>query len=266
MSNTSERVPADAWGDDVIRLASADNFRDVAGGGYRTAEGREVQRGVFFRSNELQLTHEDAAEIARQGIAAIYDLREGWEVEAHPDAEVPGTEWHHVEVTGIPQGVSTELADPEAADAAMFDVYRRFVTDPASRASFGTLLTGLATSTKPQIFHCTAGKDRTGWTSALLLRLVGVPEDVVVADYLLTNDIGVATRKKYLGLVAEHLGEERVPVFERIMLADTSYLAAADQAVATSYGDLDSYLREGLGLSESTLAALAARLLSPVEA
>ena len=249
-------------GDDLIRLASADNFRDVAGDGYVTAQGQSVQRGVFFRSNELQLTHEDAATISDLGITGIYDLRETSEVEAHPDVQVPEATWHHVEVVGIPHGVSAELADPDAAEVAICDVYRRFVTDPASRASFGALLTGLATSTAPQLFHCTAGKDRTGWTAALLLRLAGVPEDVVIADYLRTNDIGLATREKYLGLVAEHLGADRVPVFERIMVADTSYLAAADAAVTSTYGSLDAYLREGLGLSEGTLTALRSRLLT----
>ena len=101
-------------GDDLIRLASADNFRDVAGDGYVTADGQSVQRGVFFRSNELQLTHEDAATISDLGITAIYDLRETSEVEAHPDVQVPETTWHHVEVTGIPHGVGAELADPDA--------------------------------------------------------------------------------------------------------------------------------------------------------
>ena len=247
---------------DLLRLASADNFRDVAGDGYRTADGRTLRTGVFFRSNELQLTHEDAATIAGLGITAVYDLRESTEVEAHPDVEVPGARWHHVEVTGIPHGVGAELADPGDAEAAICDVYRRFVTDPASRAAFGTLLSGLATSTTAQLFHCTAGKDRTGWTAALLLRLAGVPEDVVVADYLRTNEIGLATRTKYLGLVAEHLGADRVPVFERIMVADPAYLAAADEAVATSYGDLGTYLRDGLGLDDATLEALRTRLVS----
>ncbi|CAN5148429.1 tyrosine-protein phosphatase [soil metagenome] len=248
-------------GDDLIRLASADNFRDVAGDGYVTADGQPLQRGVFFRSNELQLTHEDAAAITDLGITAIYDLRGTTEVEAHPDVEVPGATWHHVEVLGIPHGVGAELVDPDAAEAAICDVYDRFVNDPASRASFGALLTGLATSTSPQLFHCTAGKDRTGWTAALLLRLAGVPEDVVTADYLRTNDIGLATREKYLGLVAEHMGADRVPVFERIMIADTSYLAAADDAVAATYGSLAAYLRDGLGLSDDLIAALKARLL-----
>ncbi len=265
MTDASKPAPTVQWGDDLIRLASADNFRDVAGDGYRTADGQVLQRGVFFRSNELQLTHEDAATIAELGITAIYDLRETSEVEAHPDVEVLGTAWHHVEVTGIPLGVVSELADPGVAEDAICDVYRRFVTDPASRASFALLLRGLATSDAPQLFHCTAGKDRTGWTAALLLRLVGVPDDVVEADYLRTNDIGLATRQKYLGLVAEHLGVDRVPVFERIMVADTSYLAAADDAVEAAYGDLDGYLRDGLGLDEDLLVALRSRLLRTTE-
>ena len=85
----------------------------------------------------------------------------------------------------------------------------------------------------------------------------------MLADYLRTNDIGRATRTKYLTMVREHLGEDRVPVFERIMVADASYLAAADEAVESTYGGLEAYLRDGLGLDDDTVTALRARLLSP---
>jgi protein-tyrosine phosphatase len=80
---------------ELLRLGSADNFRDVAGtgAGYRTRTGDRVRRGVFFRSNELQLTGPDAAALAGLGIAVIHDLRSAAEVEAHPDVVVPGATW-----------------------------------------------------------------------------------------------------------------------------------------------------------------------------
>ena len=249
------------WGEEITRLASADNFRDVAGPGYTTADGQPLRPGVFWRSNELQLIDEDATLLSSLGIGAVFDLRSSYEVEAHPDVEVPGATWTHVEVGGIPPGAGAELRDAADAVETMLSIYRGFVTDEAARRSFGTLLAALATSSRPQLFHCTAGKDRTGWAAALLLLTAGVADDVVEADYLLTNDRSASTRTKYLGLVAEHLGADRVPTFEPTMVADLAYLHAALEQAVASYGSVEGYLRDGLGLDDDLQAALRSRLL-----
>ncbi len=165
-------------------------------------------------------------------------------------------------VGGIPPGTGAELASADDAVAAMNGVYTRFVTDEAARASFATVLHGLAASTRPQLFHCTAGKDRTGWVSALLLDLAGVPWEAVEADYLVTNERSAGTREKYLGLVAEHLGPEKVPTFEPTMVADVDYLRTAKAQAVETYGSLERYLRDGLGLDEAELQALRSRLLA----
>ena len=247
-------------GEELVRLASADNFRDVTGPGYTSREGRPLRSGVFFRSNELGLTDEDAGTIADLGITAIYDLRDDHEVEAHPDVPVPGATWIHLEVKGIPMDSVATLATVAEADEIMRDVYRGFVLHEEGRGSFADLLTRLADADAPQLFHCTAGKDRTGWASVLLLHIAGVADDVVVRDYLLTNTVSTATREKYLGLVREHMSADMVPVYERVLVADAAYLAAAYDAVAAGFGSLDGYLADGLGLSEELLLGLRRRL------
>lgn len=250
---------------ELLRLASADNFRDVAGtgAGYPTRDGRRVRRGVFYRSNELQLTHEDATSLAALGIRVIHDLRGGPEVEAHPDVEVPGATWRHVEVAGIPMAMVEGLADTAAAERVMGEVYEAFVRSPEARASYAVLLTDLATEDPPHLFHCTAGKDRTGWAAALLLEVAGVDRDTIVADYLLTNEVSSATREKYLALIAEHLGQEKVAIYEPTMVVEPGYLQAAYDAVDADYGSVEGYLREGLGLGDDVLAELRARLVVP---
>nr|WP_227463689.1 tyrosine-protein phosphatase [Nocardioides lijunqiniae] len=248
-------------GEELVRLASADNFRDVAGSGYATADGGTLRRGVLFRSNELTLTDEDADALSRLGITAIFDLRDGHEVEAHPDAPVPGADWRHVEVKGIPMDTVTTLESREQGLAVMREVYRGFVQKDGGRAAFSTLLREIAAGEAPQLFHCTAGKDRTGWASALLLHVAGVDRATVLEDYLLTNTISSATRAKYLGMVREHLGEEKVDVYETVMVADAGYLQEAYDAADATYGSLDGYLADGLGLGPDTLAALRARLV-----
>ena len=251
----------DDLGSELTRLASADNFRDVAGDGYPTTDGRRLRTGVLFRSNELQLTDADAHALGSLGITAVYDLRETHEVDAHPDIEVPGSTWHHVEVRGIPMDSVSHLASRDEGLAAMRGVYRAFVDNPDARASFAELLTRLATTDGAQLFHCTAGKDRTGWAAALVLTLCGVDRDVVVTDYLLTNAVG-GTREKYLAMVREHLGEDKVAVYETVMVADAAYLQEAFDAVAATYGSIEDYVRDGLGVSDETVAALVSRELA----
>jgi protein-tyrosine phosphatase len=253
--------PDTRLGEELVRLASADNFRDVAGPGYDTADGRAVRRGVLFRSNELTLTEEDADALARLEITTIFDLRAGHEVEAHPDAPVPGATWRHVEVKGIPMDAVTTLESRAQGVDVMRRVYRAFVEQEGGRQAFGALLHELAGGEEPQLFHCTAGKDRTGWASALLLHVAGVDRATVLEDYLATNTISSATRAKYLGMVREHLGEDKVDVYETVMVADADYLLEAYDAADATYGSLDGYLADGLGLAPDTLAALRTRLV-----
>ena len=245
---------------ELVRLASADNFRDVAGGGHETADGGTVRHGVFFRSNELVLTEEDATTLAGLGITAVYDLRGAHEIDAHPDATIPGATWHHVEVHGIPMETVVTLQSREQGVEVMREVYRGFVEHEGGRAAFGELLTRLATTEGSQLFHCTAGKDRTGWASVLLLHLAGVPAQTILEDYLATNTISSATREKYLGMVREHLGPDQVEVYETVMVADEAYLQAAYDAVAAEYGSIDEYVVTGLGVARADVDRLVARL------
>lgn len=249
------------FGEELVRLASADNFRDVAGPGYPTTDGRQVRRGVLYRSNELTLTDEDAEALAALGVVAIYDLRNSHEIEAHPDAPVPGATWRHVEVKGIPMEAVATLQTREEGVTVMGEVYRAFVDQEGGRAAFSTLLHEIAVSDGAGVFHCTAGKDRTGWASALLLHVAGVAPETILEDYLTTNTISSATRQKYLGMVREHLGEDKVEVYESVMVADPAYLQLAYDAANAAYGSLDGYLTDGLGLGADTLVALRARLV-----
>jgi protein-tyrosine phosphatase len=253
---TTEELP-----EELVRLASADNFRDVAGpgAGYPTADGSTVRRGVFFRANELRLTHEDAASIAALGVTGVLDLRSQHEIDVHPDIEIPGATWSHVDVLGIPMDEISNLPDRAAAVAMMERVYRGFVEDDATRAALGRVLTTLA-GDGVHLFHCSAGKDRTGWTAALLLHLAGVADDVIEADYLLTNTYAESSRAAVLAQIVEHLGPDNAEVYQPVLVADADYLRTSYASVERGYGDRDTYLRTGLGLGDDVLDALRAKL------
>jgi protein-tyrosine phosphatase len=249
-------------GEELLRLSSADNFRDVAGPdvAYDAADGAPLRRGVVYRSNELQLSDADAQTIARLGVTAVYDLRTTHEVETHPDVDVPGATWTHVEVVGIPMLELENLESSEAAEEVMRSVYRSFVEVAQARAAFATLLRHIADAEEPTLFHCAAGKDRTGWAAALLLHVAGVDDATILADYLLTNTFSTGTRDKYMGLVREHLGEDQVPVYEVAMVVREDYLQEAYAAVHAAYGSVDGYLHHGLELSDHELERLRSRL------
>jgi protein-tyrosine phosphatase len=249
-------------GDEILRLASADNFRDVAGPGYPTTDGARVRRGVFYRSNALRLTEADHGTVSGLGLRAILDLRSQPEIEHHPDVEVPGAPWQNFDVSGIPMDKVAELRDRATAVALMDDVYRGFVDDERVRGEFGGLFRQLATG-GPQLFHCTAGKDRTGWVAALLLHLAGVDDATIEADYLLSNELSAGSRAAIEAEIEKHAGPEHLAAFEPTLVVDAEYLRSGYDALGQRYGDRATYLREGLGLDDATIATLRDLLREP---
>ncbi|WP_168929285.1 tyrosine-protein phosphatase [Nocardioides sp. GY 10113] len=245
--------------DDYLRLATVDNFRDVAGTGYATVDGGRVRRGVFYRSNELRISEEDAATLAELGLTAVIDLRSEMEIAQSPDPEVPGAVGLHFDLLGIPMAEVGAARSREEAAHIMGRVYRGFATEQRTRELLGDVLRQLATGGK-QLFHCTAGKDRTGWTAALLLHIAGVDDPTIESDYLLTNVLNAASRARTEALIAEHAGPEKVAILEPTLVADIDYLRAAAAAVDSEFGDRGSYLRDGLGLDDEVLGRLRALL------
>lgn len=258
-----EQVLDDELREAVTQLGSADNFRDVGGPAapYRTSDGRELRRGVAYRSNGLRISDTEAASIGNLGIGVVYDLRTEHEVRARPDVPVPGARWHHLEVKGIPLSRIDDVNDVASAVKVMSDVYRGFVDVPGARAAYAELFRAIADSEAGILFHCAAGKDRTGWAAAMLLHLAGVDDQTILEDYLLTNTVAAGSREKFIGLIADRHGDEKAEVYRYVMLADQTYLHAGYDAVEAAYGDRVSYLRNGLGLDDATLERLRERLV-----
>jgi protein tyrosine/serine phosphatase len=248
-------------GDELLRLASADNFRDVAGTGegYATATGR-MRRGVFFRSSQLTLTPEDVSLISGLELTVIHDLRPLKEVQRYPDVPVAGAEWHHHPVPGMPMDAVSGSMDPAFTHALMCDTYRALVTSATSRATLGQLLAEMAVTPGPQLFHCVSGKDRTGWVAMLLQHIAGVSLDTMMADYLLSNELAAVSRRVTEAFIQAQYGAERVAVYEPALIAHRDFLEAGLDQVARSYGDLDGYLGDGLALSPALRTTLAGRL------
>lgn len=254
--------PTGQDGTALLRLASADNFRDAAGPGegYRTRTGR-MPRGMFFRSNDLSsLTAGDIEVLTGAELACIRDLRQPEEVQAEPDHEVPGAVWQQYALAGVPMDEVSGADTFDSMQARMMKVYQDFVTVDANARSLGRLLDDLAHGTGVELIRCACGKDRTGWVVALLHHIAGVDPEVTAADFLLSNEFSAASREQMRVYVTERYGAHRLPTMEPVMTATRESLQAGFDQVASSYGDLDTYLVEGLGLDELALDALRVRL------
>ncbi|MFC6063576.1 tyrosine-protein phosphatase [Streptomyces ochraceiscleroticus] len=272
-----DRSPAASPASTVHRvtLHGAVNVRDL--GGYRAADGHHVRYGRVFRADGLgKLTPADRAKLAALDLRTVVDFRVPAETARDGADRLPrGLTLvpRAVADSGLNDTTNRALAtkDPATqrkllgegrAARLMRATYRSFVTDAKSRRQFAATVRDIADGKgAPLLFHCTAGKDRTGWLSYVLLRAVGVPESAATRDYLLSNELrAAADRRTRAGL--KKAGRMRNPeLLTPLLKVREDYLRAALDQAEQDYGGLDGYLTDGLGLDTSTLAGLRARLL-----
>jgi protein-tyrosine phosphatase len=237
-----------------LNLQGASNFRDL--GGYPTADGRTTRWRHIFRSNHLgQLTAADIEIVRALGVRSAFDFR-GVEERTAGVCVVDEITVHSLPIEPtVVASLRAELArgtlTAPVALEIMRESYRNYVRH--NTHSFRNLFGHLLEDRAPLVIHCTAGKDRTGFASALILHALGVPDDVIAEDYLLTNT--------YYKRDASSAADLPADVLNAIGSVEASYLAAAFEAVAGEYGDLETYLREGLKLGTAEQTALKAHYL-----
>jgi protein tyrosine/serine phosphatase len=257
-AHAAESVPLD-----TPRLQGIDNFRDIAGitTAYTTAHDGTMRSGVFYRSNALTPTASDLATLNSLGIKAIYDLRTPSEIAATPDTMISGATYQNIDIIGSTTSGSniTNISFNSAADAIamMEQTNRAFVSDAGMRGQFGVLFNELASVDAAQLFHCTAGKDRTGWTAAVLQSIAGVDDATIMANYLATNDYTAAR----VAATLKALPPSMAAIYEPLLGVQASYLQAGLDEVTAQYGSMDNYLKQGLGLSQETIYVLRGKLV-----
>lgn len=231
-----------------MRLSSCTNFRQLSLG-----------RPALFRSDHLgALDAQDADHIRSLGIRRVVDLRGIAERSCAP-CTLEDVTVHSLPIEPTIVQKLTDLIAAghklSAADvvALMQETYRGFVRGNTHR--FAELFGLLLESNQPTVFHCTAGKDRTGFAAALVLRSLGVSEEDVMRDYLLTNQLLKPPEASRRGLAPE-----AVSVLWRVQ---PEFLNAAFEAVDADYGGLDDYFREGLLLGDAERARLRQLYLEP---
>ncbi|AVP56796.1 tyrosine-protein phosphatase [Pulveribacter suum] len=240
-----------------VALSGASNFRDL--GGYAAQGGRLVRWRRLFRSDHLAaLTAQDAQALAALGLARAVDLR-GQLESAAQSYSLAAVHYHALPIEPTVVQRAKEMAQAgqqmtaPVARHLMEDTYRAFVSD--NTPQFAALFAHLLEEDTPLVFHCTAGKDRTGFAAALILRTLGVPEDVVMQDYLLTN--GLYRRPQAVQ------GSAPQEVLDVIWQVQAGFLQAAFDAVERDHGSLARYLTQQLRLDDAARERLAQLYLQP---
>ena len=240
-----------------LNLAGASNFRDL--GGYPSKDGRTVRWRQIFRSNHLgQLTEADIEVLRPLGLRSAFDFR-GAEERVAATCGLREIVVHSLPIEPtVVAALRTRLATGVALSSVdalnvMRDSYRNYVryNTPIFRALFAHLVEDRA----PLVIHCTAGKDRTGFASALILSALGVSENLIFEDYLLTNRlyrIDAATARSI------DMPDEVMAV---LISVEESFLAAAFDTIRSDYGALESYFEDGLAIGAREQALLEQRYL-----
>lgn len=257
----------------LIELASVPNLRDI--GGYPTRNGGRVKMRVLYRSIELdKLAGEDMATFGRLGIQTVFDLRTEGEREAQPDHVPDGAQLVICDVLAdsqqtAPTQLAKVLTDPALAEqmlgggkaAALFEHgYREIVSLPSALAAYGRMFTDvLDGARRPALFHCTTGKDRTGWAAAATLTLLGVSEEDVFADYMITNRDLLPALKPYFDQFEAAGGDPTL--LTPVLGVATTYLRAAFDEMSTRFASIENYFSDGLGIGADGQRALGAILV-----
>lgn len=254
----------------VLSLEGGCNFRDL--GGYRTTDGRQVRWGQVFRSGMMaHFTPGDAATVQGLGIRVVVDLRRAEERSKEPtrwpfsDVRVLHED-HPLDTTTLGGLIDGQQHTLESARARIVGLYRNMPAWLDSRMR--TLFANLDGVDAPLLFHCSAGKDRTGFAAALLLEILGVPRETILEDYVLTN-----TAVDLQAFLVEHhaaggLTDDRHPLMSmapdvrRMMVAaDADYLEAALDVLRREHGSAVGYVSRTLGLGDAAIERLRRRLL-----
>ncbi len=246
----------------LLPLEGGFNLRDM--GGYATADGRRVRRGLLFRSGLMSmLTEADEAQLAALGIATVCDLRRAGERKRDPTrwCEPAGVLYwardHDASSGVLGELLSGALPTADGVRTAMISVYREILIDHAP--SYRFLFDRLAGGHVPLLFNCSAGKDRTGVGAALILSALGVPRETIYEDYLLTNRF--ADFSRIVGRVdSDRYRNIDADVLAPLLAADADYLDTAFDSLDRDHGGIDAYLAS-IGVDDAAKARLRELLL-----
>jgi len=245
----------------AVKLEGTSNFRDL--GGYPTQNGKTVKWGHIYRSADIsRLTDSDLKTLETLHLGVDCDLRGPDEVKNGPDRLPAG-----VQYVNLPAGsenirmseMGKMMRNPALRDSLMGASYGQTTHLKAKyKPMFDQLLS--LDNNKALLFHCTAGKDRTGVGAALILSALGVPRDIILKDYEATNEYWKADRERMMKMMAQQgMPEDQL---RPMMAANPVYLEQTFKAIDQTYGSMDKFLAQEMELTTEKLATLRTKYLN----
>jgi protein-tyrosine phosphatase len=248
-----------------LDFVGAKNFRDL--GGYQTTSGRTIRWRMLYRSDQLsKLTDADVRYLNELSIDRVIDFRADHECKEEPDRLPHSPDVHYVRIPILEASTRLWLelggdllkklhaySPSEYLTKANIELATRFT--PEIRQFIHEVF---AAQGRPVLFHCAAGKDRTGFAAAVLLRILGVPLDVVMEDYLLSNEYYLSGHQWTLAMIRMAKGRRTAQAIKGFLEVRPVYLAAAFDAIDREYGWFERYVRNGLELTQNDIDHLRA--------
>ncbi|MCF0065241.1 tyrosine-protein phosphatase [Dyadobacter sp. LJ419] len=244
------------------------NFRDI--GGLKTRDGKTVRLGKIYRSGNLaQLDSDEFAKFNATHIARVYDLRTDHEIKGKEDHLPPNVQYLHTPTVEDNAGEIAQLRsrviNGEISEMQGRDMTVKFYQDAVSGNvdALRDIINGITASGEPVLYHCSAGKDRTGIVSALILSILNVDRETIVNEYLLSNYYRNAHTEKTLGkakmgkIIKRKMDLKAVEV---LITVDESFINATFDIIDKRYGGMDSFIQNQLGIDQEARARLVEKL------
>ena len=253
----------------ALVFEACENFREL--GGYVGCGGKRVRYGVFYRAPALANLHTpaDREHFLSLGIRTAFDFRSESERALAPDPEFPGVKNIAVNALFTPDGSEQnfdleEIVRSKAGLRLLTEgVHEGYVRMPFENPAYKALFAAILADETPVLFHCTAGKDRTGVAAALILRTLGVSRKDIIADYLLTNHYRVRSGAAFCKTL-EQMGVP-APLAAQVARVGSGVrrksIESALDAIDARYPRFEDYLAEQIGINAAALAHLRATYL-----
>tara|TARA_B100001287_G_scaffold24489_1_gene17815 strand:- start:430 stop:1176 length:747 start_codon:yes stop_codon:yes gene_type:complete len=242
-----------------VNLIGASNFRDL--GGYETEDGMKLKRGLIYRSDNLShLSEEDLQKINEIGIKTVCDFRSDIELDEFPslfsEKTLPKLKHIPIKTLGTRDLRELSIKDDVTSEEMAREMQHHYVLYVHQhKKKYRDFINLVALGEIPLVFHCFAGKDRTGFGALLYLGLLGVKKETIIEDYLLTNKFfkGPIVNEEWRDTSSEKLQ----PLFE----ARVDYINAAFSEIYSSYNSIEDFVVKELEIDSQTLDLLKTRIL-----
>lgn len=217
-----------------------------------------MRTGVFYRSTKLEgINAYDLATLSNFRISRVIDLRTPSEIPPPPYVLPYGASLVNFNIYGTYEPITPRTNSLEAVMAYSHALYRAFITDAGQRAALRAAFLDLANTPGAALYHCSGGKDRTGWVSAVLESIAGVSPQTIMNDYLATNAYTAPAINAWLASIPPSLR----PIYQPLLGVQSDFLQAALDQVVASYGSMQAYLTQGLGLTQADIYVLRAKMV-----